>query len=474
MDSLRSHRATAKIVFFCFMLILSPCISVAADISATESVLSSSIQLSSGKSIVLKSNTPIKRVSVANPEVADFILLSPREIYITGKSAGTTNITLWQDNRVVAVYDLNVGYDISRFKQHLNEVLPNEKDLQVLAANDSITLAGKISNAGNLSQALSLARAYAPEGKVQNLVQVGGVHQVMLEVRVAEMSRTLTRRLGINLFFTTENGQFGISTLSNLATLVKPQEAHFFTGPLGWQASPAVNALFRFNQGENTWTGLVDALKEDGLIKVLAEPTLITLSGQSASFLAGGEFPVPVPQGLGTVAIEYKPFGVALGFAPTVLSHDKISIQVSPEVSELDFTTALTLQGYVIPGLRTRRTSTTVELGDGQSFAIAGLLRDSMRSVSSKVPLLGELPILGPLFQSKAFQKEETELIIIVTPHLVKPLNVAKQTLPTDYYVEPTDAEFYLLGRLEGSGTKKAKSPSGKMDGEFGHSMPKN
>lgn len=456
------------------MLILSPCISVAADISATESVLSSSIQLSSGKSIVLKSNTPIKRVSVANPEVADFILLSPREIYITGKSAGTTNITLWQDNRVVAVYDLNVGYDISRFKQHLNEVLPNEKDLQVLAANDSITLAGKISNAGNLSQALSLARAYAPEGKVQNLVQVGGVHQVMLEVRVAEMSRTLTRRLGINLFFTTENGQFGISTLSNLATLVKPQEAHFFTGPLGWQASPAVNALFRFNQGENTWTGLVDALKEDGLIKVLAEPTLITLSGQSASFLAGGEFPVPVPQGLGTVAIEYKPFGVALGFAPTVLSHDKISIQVSPEVSELDFTTALTLQGYVIPGLRTRRTSTTVELGDGQSFAIAGLLRDSMRSVSSKVPLLGELPILGPLFQSKAFQKEETELIIIVTPHLVKPLNVAKQTLPTDYYVEPTDAEFYLLGRLEGSGTKKAKSPSGKMDGEFGHSMPKN
>ena len=344
----------------------------------------------------------------------------------------------------------------------------------MLAANDSITLAGKISNAGNLSQALSLARAYAPEGKVQNLVQVGGVHQVMLEVRVAEMSRTLTRRLGINLFFNTENGQFGISTLSSLATLVKPQEAHFFTGPLGWQASPAVNALFRFNQGENTWTGLVDALKEDGLIKVLAEPTLITLSGQSASFLAGGEFPVPVPQGLGTVAIEYKPFGVALAFAPTVLSQDKISIQVSPEVSELDFTTALTLQGFVIPGLRTRRASTTVELGDGQSFAIAGLLRDSMRSVSSKVPLLGELPILGALFQSKAFQKEETELIIIVTPHLVKPLNVAKQTLPTDFYVEPNDAEFYLLGRLEGSGTKKAKSPSGKMDGEFGHSMPKN
>ncbi|MBI5589804.1 MAG: type II and III secretion system protein family protein [Deltaproteobacteria bacterium] len=476
MDSLRAHKLTATIMIFSIMLILPPRASVATEISATESVLTSSIQLSSGKSIVLKSDTPIKRVSVANPEVADFILLSPREIYLTGKSAGTTNITLWQDSRVVAVYDLNVGYNVSRFKQHLNEVLPNEKDLQVLAANDSITLSGKISNAANLSQALSLARAYAPEGKVQDLVQVGGVHQVMLEVRVAEMSRTLTRRLGINLFFNDASGQFGVSTLGSLASLVTRDQAHFLTGSglSGWQASPAVNALFRFNQGDNTWTGLIDALKEDGLIKVLAEPTLVTLSGQSASFLAGGEFPVPVPQGLGTVGIEYKKFGVMLGFSPTVLSSDKISINVNPEVSEIDFTTAITLQGFVIPGLRTRRTATTVELGDGQSFAIAGLLRDNMRSISSKWPLLGELPILGALFQSKSFQKEETELIIIVTPHLVKPLNVAKQTLPTDFYVEPNDAEFYVLGRLEGDATKGAKSSNGNMDGDFGHSMPKN
>lgn len=474
MNFIKSQQDTVALLVFFTILIWAPCTSIAAGPSAADSVLTRSIQLSSGKSVVLQSDTPIKRVSVAKPEVADFILLSPREIYVTGKSSGSTNITLWQENRAVAVYDLHVGYDVSRFKQHLNEVLPDEKDLQVLAANDSITLAGKISNAANLSQALSLARAYAPEGKVQNLVQVGGVHQVMLEVRVSEMSRTLTRRLGINLFFSTENGQFGINTLGSLASLVKPSDANFFTGPLSWAVSPNVNALFRFNQGENTWTGLIDALKEDGLIKVLAEPTLITLSGHSANFLAGGEFPVPVPQGLGTVAIEYKPFGVALGFTPTVLSDKQISIKVSPEVSELDFTTAINLQGFIIPGLRTRRTSTTVELGDGQSFAVAGLLRDNMRSISSKYPLLGEIPILGALFQSKSFQKEETELIIIVTPHLVKPLNVAKQTLPTDFYVEPNDAEFYVFGRLEGSDTKKAKSQSGKMDGEFGHSMPKN
>jgi pilus assembly protein CpaC len=429
------------------------------------------IELVSGKSVVIHTEAAAKRISIANPEIADFNLLSPTEIYLTGKAAGTTNLTLWQDGRLTAVYDLVVSYDVSTLKQQMQEILPAEQDLRMAAVNDQITLSGKVTSAAALSQALSLAAAYAPKGKVTNLVEVGGVHQVMLEVRVAEMSKTVTKRLGINLFFSTENGQFGISTLGSLASLVKPSDAHFLTGPLSWQASPAVNALFRFNQGENTWTGLVDALKEDGLIKVLAEPNLITLSGQTATFLAGGEFPVPVPQGLGTVAIEYKSFGVALNFTPVVLSRDKIGIKVAPEVSDLDFTTAITLQGFVVPGLRTRRTSTTVELGDGQSFAIAGLLRDNVRSVVSKYPVLGDIPVLGALFQSKEFQKEETELVIIVTPHLVKPLDMAKQTLPTDFYVEPNDAEFYMMGKLEGSGSPKVKK--GSMDGDFGHSMPK-
>lgn len=465
MDSLRAQKLTAIIIFFSIMLILPPRASVAAGISAAESVLTSSIQLSSGKSIVLKRETPISRVSIANPAVADFIMLSPREIYLTGKSAGATNITFWQDNRVVAVYDLNVGYDVTRFKQQLNEILPNETDLQVLAASDSIILAGKVSNAANLNQALSLARSYAPEGKVQSLVQVGGVHQVMLEVRIAEISRTLTRQLGLNFLFT-DGTQVVASVLGGLGTL---------SASGGLTPTDAVNTFFRFNNGtNNTWTGLVDALKEDGLIKVLAEPTLITLSGQSASFLAGGEFPVPVPGGLATYGIEYKTFGVALSFFPTVLSSDKISMKVSPEVSDIDYSIGTTIAGTIVPGLRTRRTTTTVELGDGQSFAIAGLLQNNINSISSKWPLLGEIPILGALFQSKSFQRRETELIIIVTPHLVKPLNVAKQTLPTDFYVEPNDAEFYLLGNLEGDGSRQANSQSGKMDGDFGHSMPKN
>ncbi|MCD4812061.1 type II and III secretion system protein family protein, partial [bacterium] len=229
--------------------------------------------------------------------------------------------------------------------------------------------------------------------------------------------------------------------------------------------SPAVNSLFTFNKGSATWTGFVDALKEDGLVKILAEPTLIALSGQTAYFLAGGEYPVPIPSEDG-IAIHYKPFGVTLSFSPTVLNEDKISIKVAPEVSELDFSIALQVGGYTVPGLSTRRASTVVELADGQSFAIAGLLKETIRDSMSKFPLLGDIPVLGALFRSRAFQKNETELIIIVTPHLVKPLDPAKQTLPTDFYIEPDDTEIYILGLMEGWEKR------GELDGEFGHGMP--
>ncbi len=443
----------------------------ASEVMAAAPFEARKIELVSGKSVVLRTETPVRRISVANPEIADFNLLSPNEIYLIGKAAGSTNLTMWQDGRVTAVYDLVVSYDVSGLKQHLHEILPGERDLRVVAANQSLTLSGKVTNAAALNQALSLAKAYAPEGRVTNLVDVGGVHQVMLEVRVAEMSKSITKRLGINFAFT-RGDDFGVSLLGGLAQVVKPTDAAVFSSPLGFAYSPAVTSLFRFDSGSTTWTGFVDALQEDGLIKVLAEPNLVTLSGQTATFLAGGEFPIPVPQGDGDITIEFKQFGVGLNFTPVVHSKDKISIRVSPEVSDLDFSSAVRIEGFVVPGLRVRRTSTMVELGDGQSFAIAGLLRENVRTVVSKFPLLGDIPVLGALFQSKAFQKEETELVIIVTPHLVKPLDMAKQTLPTDFYVEPSDTEFYLMGRTVGSGSPK--SGKGAMDGEFGHSMPKN
>ncbi|MCK4987836.1 MAG: type II and III secretion system protein family protein, partial [Desulfobacterales bacterium] len=399
---------------FILALLIFPTISLASDAIELQTLEPQKLTLVSGKSIVLRSAAPVSRVSVAAPEVADFLILSANEIYITGKAAGSTNLTLWQNKKLVAIFDLEVGYDLSRLKQEMHEILPEEEALQVISTNDSITLSGKISSAANLSQAVALVKSYAPEGKVNNFVEVGGVHQVMLEVRVAEMGRSLTRRLGIN-FAGQKGDQFGVSLLGNLAQL---QDAIVGVNPL--LASSAVNALFRFDTGDVTWTGIIDALKEDGLVKILAEPTLITLSGKSANFLAGGEFPVPVPQGLGTVGIEYKPFGVGLVFTPTVLNKEKISIQVTPEVSELDFSTAVRIEGFVTPGISTRRASTTVELGDGQSFAIAGLLRETVLINVQKFPILGDIPILGALFQSKSFQRRKSELVIIVTPHLVK------------------------------------------------------
>ncbi|MBW2479931.1 MAG: type II and III secretion system protein family protein [Deltaproteobacteria bacterium] len=448
-----------------------------ANALVTSIMPSGTIQLVTGKSVVLKSARPVKRVSIADPEIADLVMLSPQEIYITGKASGVTNLTLWQNGTISEVYDLEVSFDISRLKQKLNEMLPEEKELRVIASHNSVTLSGRVSSAASLSQAMALAEAYAPgKGKekqqVNNLVEVGGVHQVMLEVRIAEMSRSLIKRLGVN--FSYINGDdFGVSTLGGLTQLVKPDLANIASGGPFWLfVTPSVNALFRFQSGNSTWTGFVDALKQDGLIKILAEPTLITLSGQSAEFLAGGEFPVPVPQGLGTVAIEYKPFGVGLSFTPTVLSNNKINIKVTPEVSELDFSTARLIEGFLVPGLSTRRASTVIELGDGQSFAIAGLLKETIRDNVQKYPLLGDIPIIGALFRSREFQKNETELVIIATPHLVKPLNMAKQTLPTDFYVEPNDAEIFLFGLMEGKQKSQPVPARGNFDGDFGHAVP--
>jgi pilus assembly protein CpaC len=425
------------------------------------------LKLVAGKSVVIKSSVPISRISEPNQEIATAIALSPKEIYVTGKTAGITNLMLWQNKKLASIYDIEVSYDISRLKENLNQQLPEEKELQVLATNESITLAGRVTNAINLTKAVNLAQAFAPDGKVNNLVAVGGVHQVMLEVRVSEISRATMKRLGINFIY--QRGQdFAINRLNGLTTQT------IENGIIDTVFAPNVSALFRFGFNTATWTSFIDALQEDGLIKVLAEPTLITLSGKEAQFLAGGEFPYPVPQsGFANIfTIEFKEFGVRLRFTPNVLDNGHINIEVAPEVSDLDFTNAVQFSGFIIPGLTTRRASTVVELADGQSFAVAGLLKDNVRDSLSKYPMLGDIPILGALFRSRDFQKDRTELLIIVTPHLVKPLDTAKQPLPTDFYNEPNDFEIYLGGMLEGSEKPGTTSVKGRLDGEFGYVLP--
>jgi pilus assembly protein CpaC len=433
------------------------------------------LTLTSGKSMILESQNPIKRFSIADPRIADVIVLTPRQVYLTGKAPGITSLTFWGErDKLSAVFDVEVTPDAASLKDKLHKVFPNEKDIQVKTSGGSIILSGTVSNAASLSQVLAIAESYAPSGKkgesqkLINLLEVGGVHQVMLEVRISEMSKSLGKKIGVNFSAIGRAGRDG--SLS-------------FVSALGDTAASVILSGSKISRDVN-WTAAIDALKERGLIKVLAEPTLITMSGKKANFLAGGEFPVPVPQtGTGTtgITIDYKTFGVGLNFTPTVLGNGRISMEVAPEVSDLDYTNALYISGYFVPGLTVRRVSTTVELADGQSFAVAGLLKDDVREAVKKVPLLGEIPILGVLFRSSQFQKNETELVIIVTPHLVKPVDMAKQTLPTDQFVEPNDLEFYLLGLEEGLGSSRTKTSAGSqtsvsggggLDGDFGHIIP--
>jgi len=464
------------------------------------------LSLKVGKSLILESMGKVNRVSVADPEIIDAIVITPNQIYLTGKAGGSTNLSLWQKDKLHAIYDVDVSLDVTALKKKLYEILPGENEIRVTGNGSSIALSGRVSTTTALSQVLALADTYAPKdknekGKVMNLLEVGGVHQVMLEVRVAEIKRDVGKRLGFNFNTMGPAGRtFGVNKLNNLSSMSelvgKPVEWPYEKFPdggaalipnEGWPADPLqissfANILIRFLGGDYSWTVLIDALKDEGLISVLAEPTLIALSGQSANFLAGGEFPVPVPQGLGTVAIIFKKFGVGLTFTPTVLSDNRINLKVAPEVSELDFSIATQQQGFLIPGLTTRQASTVVELGDGQSFAIAGLLQENVRENITKFPVLGDVPILGPLFRSSSFQKNESELVIIVTPHLVKPLDMAKQTLPTDQFIEPSDYEFYIKGTLEGKENTLNTSPDpashvsnnekGGLEGAFGHIIP--
>lgn len=435
------------------------------------------------KSTIIATSIPVKRVSLADEEIADALVLTPQQIYLTGKVAGITKLTLWDEtDKVITFFDIEVSPEISRLKERLHEMFPNEEDIRITATHRSISLSGTVSSALILSQVLSLAQAYAPEGKhqINNFLQVGGVQQVMLEVRVAEMTRSTIKRLGINFSYLTKSGKFGISVLDNLAPVTPGDSA---ANSLSGSSSP-VNLIFRFMRHDASWTFFIDAIKDEGLIKILAEPTLITLSGKTAYFLAGGEFPVPVPQsGAGAfssrITIQYKPFGVGLNFTPTVLSNDKISMEISPEVSELDFRNAVSFSGFIVPGIITRRVSTVVELADGQSFAIAGLLNDKLVENVRKYPFIGDIPIIGNLFKTSTFEKTERELIVIVTPHLVRPLDKAKQTLPTDQYVEPNDIEFYLFGKLEGiklppfsTSNSLDQKNKGGLEGKFGHLAP--
>ncbi len=353
-------------ILFTFLLMACPAALLSADdIILIEKTEINSLNIDLGKSVVLKSKNPIRRISVADSEVVEYLTLSTSEIYLTAKKPGTTRLTLWVKGGMLS-YDLDVTYDISALKQKIREVLPQEDGIHVTSTGELITLSGRVSSTTALTHVLTIAESFVyksstkktgnTKDRIQNLLEVNCSQQVMLEVRIAEISKKLLRELEASFSFFRQSGDFGVGVLSRLV------DAQQITG-IG-------NVAARLQRGKSTWTGVIDALEQEGLVKVLAEPTLIALSGQNASFLVGGEFPFPSDAGLGSTDIEFKPYGVGLSFKPIVLSNDRINVHVSPEVSELDYdngiqTTDSEGTGNIIPGLNTRKASTMVELADG-------------------------------------------------------------------------------------------------------------
>jgi pilus assembly protein CpaC len=376
------------------------------------------VSVTAGRSTIIETTFDVTRIAVTNPAIADAVVVRPREILIDGKAAGIISLIVWGGDQRVQ-YDVAVEQPVSALEQQLQQLFPGER-IQAAITADSVVLSGPVSSTQVMLRAADVARAAAPKATVINMLQVPGAsdaQQVMLQVRFAEVNRRALTELGSS-FFTGITGYkdwVGRSSTQQFAAPV-------FDNEKGLVFSDFLN-LFLFNNKINMGV-VIKALKQTGYFQSLAEPNLMAYNGQEASFLAGGEFPVPIVQGgaTQTVSIQFKEFGIRLTFKPTIAG-DLIRLHVRPEVSSLDFNNGIVLQGFRIPALTTRRAETEVELRDGQSFAIAGLIDNQTQTDGAGIPILSQLPIIGNLFKSKADRKERTELLVLVTPRLVRALN---------------------------------------------------
>jgi pilus assembly protein CpaC len=444
-----------------------PAVAVQAQ---SHDMTATSVEIPLNKSQVVSADRPIAKALVGNSEIADVVPLTDRSIYVLGKKMGTTSLTLYDNGgRVLSILDISVGPDVIALEEQLRQVVPNET-INARISNRSIVLTGLVNSAGAADRANQLAKAYIDEkegGRVINLISMGSSQQVMVEVRFAEVRRQVGKEIGVKLSGQSRNGSFNGITGSG---------SGYFPGVAGTteqtfdaagnllgsttkgtilpflSSVPIADSFGVFRQqvglGNLSINAMLNALESRDLAKTLAQPTLIALSGEKASFLAGGEFPVPVRQDVnGGLTVEFKPFGISLSFTPTVLGDKTISMIVEPEVSAIDPQASLKLNDIIIPGLRTRRANTTLELRDGESFAIAGLLSKDFETTVEQVPLLGSIPILGALFRSSSYRKGETELLIVVTPRLVQPIKPEQVRLPTDRVLDPRETDTFLLGQ---------------------------
>ncbi|WP_051531886.1 type II and III secretion system protein family protein [Sphingomonas sp. URHD0057] len=436
-----------------------------AQVSIATGVQAGELDVPVNKSQVVRVDRPYAKALIGNDAIADIVPITSTSVYVLGKKTGTTSLTLYdRSSNLIAVVDVVVGPDVTTLKRQLSEVVPGT-EITARMSNDSVILEGIVPNSVYADRAVQVAETYAP-GKVVNLLGIGSAQQVMLEVRFAEVKRSALKQIGLSWFVGSDAGKLqgasggGASLVPDPDTGAGVVKLDAITGSFG-----IISRTFR-GLGEN-FNVTLDALEKKGAITTLAEPTLVALSGETASFLAGGEFPVPVVQsgGGGTgggnnnaLTVEWKPFGVSLAFTPTVLADGVINLVVQPEVSSIDPTASIVINNLTIPGLQTRRARTVVEMRDGESFALAGLIRKDFQDTVRQVPLLGSLPIIGTLFRSSGFQNDQTELVIIVTPRLVRPVPAGTLKAPTDRVGPPNEADLFLNGRTD-TGVPPAATP---------------
>lgn len=477
-------------------------------VSAMPAANVTNIQVPIYKSRVLTTRAPVKKVSVGNPEIADILVTSPTQLYLLGRALGSTNVLLWDSrNRLIDSLDLEVVHDLGGLKSKLHELLPNE-EISVYSAQGALVLRGQVSSAAAMDNAVKLAKTYTAqtasivqgEGEaavaaptqsleVINLLTVGGSQQVMLEVKVAEMQRSLVKSIDVR-FNALDFGSSSRWSTGGFNAGVGPGGI-----PIGFVPDPVNDGfivldptsligsgkgfLGQFISDNFLFNLVLEAAKDNGTAKVLAEPTLTTLTGQQAEFISGGEFPIPVSDDDG-ITIEFKEFGVGVKFLPVVLDSGRINLNLNVSVSELVAANSLVVStgeqvegtALLVPALTKRSAQSTVELGNGQTIAIAGLISENTRDFVSRFPGLGDIPVLGHLFRSQEFVNGETELVILVTPHLAKPIDARSVRLPTEKFVEPSDVDFYLLGRTKGREVGRPVPVSlGTSEGSFGHDL---
>ncbi|MEQ6201448.1 type II and III secretion system protein family protein [Sulfitobacter sp. HNIBRBA2951] len=439
--------------------VTAPTVAVADNLRVVKSGTSARLQVPLNRAIVVESDTPFAELSIANPGIADLSSLSDRTIYVLGKAPGTTTLTLFDAaGRLITNVDVVVTPDLSEFKERLRQILPGEK-IEVRSANDGIVLSGVVTSAQKLARALELAERYAPE-RVSNLMTVGGIQQVMLKVRFAEMQRSVAKTLASSLSIGGGNN-FGVN--GGTGSLIALGGSAAQTGQYAPSNVNSGAVLFGFNAGSVQVGILLEALEQKGVVRFLAEPNLVALSGQEAKFLAGGEYPVPVAQDGSATAIEFKPFGVELAFIPRVVDKDLINIELKAAVSAIDTNNGVVLDGFQVAAFSRRETSTTVEMRDGESFAIAGLLQDDFSDSATQLPWIGDVPVLGSLFRSANYQRSQTELVIIISAHLVTPTRGEALALPTDRIKPPTEQDLFLHGRTAAGTRTPKKGAAGEV-----------